>query len=319
MATKPLNNADPAGGGEINFTIPNLSVIVVAKNEAVNIVDCVRSATFAGEVLVLDSGSSDRTIDLARSVGARVLSTDWPGYGAQQNRAIDASVGDWIFSLDADERISPALADELRAVLANPSHQIYEVPRSSLYLTRFMRHSGWWPDRTLRLLRRGTAHFTEHEIHAHLRTRGTVGRLIHPIIHYSYREVQNLVEKMDRYSSGSARDLDARGKRGSLKAAIGHGLWAFIRTYLVKFGFLDGSMGFILAISNAQVTYYKYLKLAELQGRFERRNLPKRRPAPATVQPSQPATAGRGSCLVPEAEANCEIRTLLRNPGDGAP
>jgi glycosyltransferase involved in cell wall biosynthesis len=251
-------------------TLPQLSVIVVARNEALNIADCVLSAAFAGEVLVLDSGSSDGTADLARAAGARVMVTDWPGYGPQQNRAIDACSGEWIFSLDADERISPELAQELARVLAQPSHQVYDVPRSSLYLTRFMRHSGWWPDRTRRLFRRGSARFTGHLIHANLQTEKLVGSLEHPIIHYSFRDLHGVVEKMNRYSSGTARDLDARGKRGSLGSAVAHGLWAFIRTYFVQLGFLDGPIGFVLAVSNAEGVYYKYLKLAELQGRLPR-------------------------------------------------
>ena len=245
-----------------------LSVVIASFNEAGNIRDCLASAAWADECLVIDSGSSDDTVALARAAGARVICTDWPGYGPQQNRAIDAASGDWIYSLDADERITPALAAEIRAVLAAPAYAVYKVPRRSLLVTRFMRHSGWWPDYTKRLFRRGSARFTDHEIHAHLATHEAIGQLQNPMLHYSYRRLDQLLEKINRYSAGSARDLHARGRKGSLGGAIRHGLWAFLRTYFIKLGVLDGAMGFVLAVANAESAYYKHLKLAELQGRL---------------------------------------------------
>ena len=244
--------------------MPTLSVVIAARNEAANIADCVRSAAFADEVLVLDSGSSDATADLARAAGARVIVTDWPGYGPQQNRAIDASHGDWIYSLDADERITPVLAADIRAAIAAAEFDVFDVPRRSLFVHRFMRHSGWWPDRTRRLFKRDSARFTTHVIHANLATERPVGHLGAPMTHYSYRDLASVLEKMNRYSSGSARDLHERGKRGSLRSAIAHGLWAFMRTYVVKRGFLDGAEGFMVAVVNAETSYYKHLKLREI-------------------------------------------------------
>ncbi|MGJ0516858.1 MAG: glycosyltransferase family 2 protein [Methylomicrobium sp.] len=248
-----------------------LSVIIVAKNEAHNIVACVDSAAWADEVIVLDSGSSDDTVALAKAAGARVIETDWPGYGPQQNRGIDAAKGEWIYSLDADERITPELADEICSAIESHKFNVFDVPRRSLFVRRFMRHSGWWPDRTKRLFKKGRARFTDHEIHASLATEDAVGHLNEPMIHYSFLNYHSVVEKMNRYSSGGANDLNARGKRGSLAAAIGHGLWTFFRTYILKAGFLDGQQGLILSISNAEGTYYKYLKLWELQSRQSER------------------------------------------------
>jgi glycosyltransferase involved in cell wall biosynthesis len=247
--------------------MPTLTVTIVAKNEAANIAECVASARFADEVLVLDSGSSDDTVALARAAGARVEVTDWPGYGPQQNRALEMARGDWVFSLDADERISESLASEIRAAIAQAGHDGYDVPRRSLFVTRFLRHSGWWPDRTRRLVLRGRGRFTTHEIHANLQIDGAVGRLRSPLVHYSYRDLASVLEKMNRYSSGSARDLYAQGRRGSLAGAIGHGLWAFVRTYLLRLGLLDGAEGFMVAVVNAETSYYKHLKLAELERR----------------------------------------------------
>ena len=243
---------------------PTISVIIIAKNEALNIEDCVKSAAFADEILVMDSGSTDNTVQLAKDNGAIVVETDWPGYGPQQNKAIDKCKGDWIFSLDADERITPELAKEILETITFSQFVIFDVPRKSLFLTTFMSHSGWWPDRTRRLFKKGRARFTTHEIHANLNSTYTAGHLKSHMIHYSYRQLDDVLEKMNRYSSGSARDLKVHGKRGSLRKAIFHGLWAFIRTYFIKLGFLDGSEGFMVAVFNAECSYYKYLKLSYL-------------------------------------------------------
>ncbi|MCG2593430.1 glycosyltransferase family 2 protein [Ramlibacter sp. XY19] len=243
-----------------------LSVVIVAKNEAANIVDCVRSCRFADEVIVVDSGSTDGTPDLARAEGARVLVTpDWPGYGPQNNRGIDLATGDWFFSLDADERISEALAAEIRAAIADTRCNGFRVPRSSMYVGRFIKHSGWTPDYTRRLARRGLGRFTEHYLHANLQVQGELGTLKNPIIHYSFRDLEAVLEKLNRYSSANARDMVTAGRSGSMSRAVASGLWAFIRTYFLQLGFLDGRWGFMLAVSNAEGTYYRYLKLWLLQ------------------------------------------------------
>jgi len=241
-----------------------LSVIIITKNEAVNIVDCIKSALFAHEILVLDSGSEDNTIELALKAGARVIQTDWPGYGPQKNRAIKLSKGDWIYSLDADERISDDLAQEILSVINEKKFHVFDVPRKSFFINRFIKYSGWWPDRTRRLFERDFGKFTSHEVHENLSTSFPVGHLKSHMIHYSYRSLESVLKKINRYSSGSARDLKNK-KEGSLFKAITHGLWAFIRTYFIKFGFLDGREGFILAVMNAESSYYKYLKLYYLK------------------------------------------------------
>ena len=242
-----------------------LSIIIVAKDEAANIVECVRSARFADEVIVLDSGSRDCTADLARAEGATVVTTDWPGYGPQNNRGIDMAKGDWFFSLDADERITPQLAAEIRAAMAQAGINGYRVPRISMYCGRFMHHSGWRPDYTWRLARRGQGRFTEHYLHAHLEVKGATGTLKNDIVHFSFRTMESVLEKLDRYSTASARDMTAAGRKGSFGRAIGHGLWAFFRTYVLRLGFLDGRWGFMLAVSNAEGTYYRYIKLWLMQ------------------------------------------------------
>jgi len=241
-----------------------LTVIIATKNEVDNIKECIESVRFADEVIVLDSGSTDGTVELAKTLGAHVIETDWPGYGPQQNRGIDAATCDWVFSLDADERITQALAQEIRAVINQPLFYGFDVPRRSLFISRFLRHSGWWPDRTRRLVRRGKGQFTSHAIHANLRVDGNVGHLTQPIVHYSYRHLDSVIEKMNRYSSGSAGDMYACGKRATLLTATLHGVWTFLRTYILKLGVLDGAEGFIVSVANAEGSYYKHLKLREL-------------------------------------------------------
>jgi glycosyltransferase involved in cell wall biosynthesis len=242
-----------------------LTVIIVAKNEAHNIAECVRSAMFATEVIVLDSGSTDGTPDIAQSEGAKVVSTDWPGYGLQQTRGIAMARSDWVLSLDADERISASLQAEVLKVIHNPSADGYRVPRLSSMCGTFIHHSGWRPDYTLRLVKREKAGFTDHFLHAHMTVNGSRADLTESLIHYSYRDLDDVLEKLNRYASGNAKDLNTKGVQGSLSKAITHGFWAFVRTYIFRLGFLDGRYGFILAVYNAESTYYKYLKLMALQ------------------------------------------------------
>ena len=242
-----------------------LSIIIAAKNEAHNIADCVHSAAFADEVIVLDSGSTDGTPEVAARAGAQVVATDWPGYGPQQSRGIGLAQSDWVLSLDADERISPALQAEILQAIQEAKADGFRLPRLSSLCGTFIHHGGWRPDYTLRLVKREKAGFTHHFLHAHMTVDGTKADLRESLIHYSYRDLDDVLEKLNRYASGNAKDLDAKGVRGSFSKAISHGIWAFVRTYVVRAGFLDGRHGFMLAIYNAESTYYKYLKLLAMQ------------------------------------------------------
>lgn len=242
-----------------------LSITIITKNEAGNISECLRSCRFADEVVVLDCGSTDDTVALARAEGATVHVMDWAGDGPQKNRAIDLSTGDWFFSLDADERIPPELAAEIRQVIERDDVAGYRVPRHSMYAGRFMRHGGWRPDHTWRMARRGKGRWTDAHMHAHLRIDGPTGTLRHSLIHYSFRDLETVLDKVNRYSTAGARDMHQQGRKGSLGRAIAHGLWAFLRTYVLRLGFLDGRHGLMLALSTAEGTYYRYLKLWLLQ------------------------------------------------------
>ena len=240
----------------------SLTVIIVTKNEAENIEECLSSVQFADEILVLDSGSSDDTVVKAKAAGATVHCTDWPGYGLQQLRGIELSNSSWILSLDADERISIELKNEILTAISSPCADGYRLPRRSSFCGQFMRASGWVPDYTLRLAKKELAGFTDHFLHAHMTVRGSQADLVTPIIHFSYRNLDDVLEKLNRYSRGASIDLANQRVNSGLMKAILKGLWAFFRTYLLRAGFLDGRMGLILAIFNAETTYYKYLRLS---------------------------------------------------------
>jgi glycosyltransferase involved in cell wall biosynthesis len=252
----------------------SLAVVIVAKNEAARIADCIASAAFADEVLLLDSGSTDRTAAIAEAAGARVVVTDWPGYGPQVARGFSLVRSDWVLSLDADERIPARLQAEIRTAIETGAHDGYRIPRWSEFCGKVMHHGGWRPDRTLRLGRRAKSGFTADFLHAHMTVDGPVGDLAESLVHHSYPDVHDVLEKLDRYSSGSARDMHSRGRGASLAKAIAHGLFAFVRTYLLKLGFLDGRHGLMLAIYNAEYAYYKYVKLMFMQSPPRRPEFP---------------------------------------------
>lgn len=244
-----------------------LSIIIITKNEAASILGCLESVAFADEFIVVDSGSTDNTVALARDFGARVVVTpDWPGFGPQKNRALDLATGDWVLSLDADERVTPALASEIQAVLAAPAAQAYEIARLSDFCGRFIRHSGWWPDYVLRLFKRDVARFTDAAVHERvvLQEQGAPARLQQHFLHYPYANLDALINKVNRYSSDAAASMHARGKRATVFGALGHGCWTFVRIYLIRRGFLDGRHGLVLAVTAAAGSFFRYAKLSFL-------------------------------------------------------
>jgi glycosyltransferase involved in cell wall biosynthesis len=247
--------------------VPRLSAIIIAKNEAAHIADCLDSLAFCDERIVLDGGSTDDTVALAEKHGARVISApDWQGFGPQKNLALSQATGDWVLSLDADERVSPALADEMRKAITEAGADGYEMPRRSSFCGRMMRHSGWYPDYVLRLFRRGKARFSDDAVHERVICDGPVARLKEPLLHHPVARLEDALSRMDRYSSLGADMLVASGRRVSFVSGIVHGLWTFLRTYVFRAGFLDGREGFLLAVANAEGTYYRYMK-AWLAGR----------------------------------------------------
>src|SRR6185295_14215212 len=246
-----------------------LSVIIIAKNAESTVRRCLESVAWVDEIVVVESGSADRTADICRELGAKVHQTpDWPGHGPQKNRALDLATGDWLFSLDADEWVTVELRAEIARAIAAPGDKVaFALPRRSSFCGRFMRHSGWWPDYVRRLFRRGTARFSNDEGHDRLIVKGAVGRLSRPLHHETITSLDQLIDKMNAYSAMTARNLHQRGRSASIFTALFHGGWAFFRTYFLRAGFLDGREGLMLAIANAENSYYRYAKLALLAER----------------------------------------------------
>ena len=248
------------------MSIPHLSVILITHNEAGNIAECLASVAFADERIVVDGGSTDGTADIARSLGATVVTAaDWPGFGAQKNRALALATGRWVFSIDADERVGPELAASIqRAIAGDPREAGFDLSRLSNFCGQWMRHGDWYPDRVLRLFRRDAGRFSDDQVHERLIVDGRIGRLNGELLHHSMPRLEDALDKMNRYSSGRAADKVAAGARGGLASALSHGVWAFLRCYILHRGFLDGRLGFVLAMYVAEGTYYRYLKMGLL-------------------------------------------------------
>jgi glycosyltransferase involved in cell wall biosynthesis len=243
---------------------PTLSVILITRDEAHTVAACLESVRWADEIVVLDSGSRDETVAICRRYTPNVRETDWPGFGIQKNRALAEARGEWVLSVDADERVSPELAAEIRERIATSGAAGFQVPFESYFLGRRIRHGDWAGERHLRLFRRTAGRFTDDPVHERLIVDGRVEALGHPIRHHSYDDLEEVLEKVNRYSTAGARLRRARGQRSSLTRAVLHGGWTFFRGYLLRGGFLDGREGFLLAVSNATGAFYRYAKLMYL-------------------------------------------------------
>jgi glycosyltransferase involved in cell wall biosynthesis len=245
--------------------MPSLSVAIIALNEEARIRACLESVAWADEIVVVDSGSSDGTPAIAREFTDRVLSRAWTGYSDQKNFALDQCRSEWILSLDADERVSEALRAEIRATLAGqPGAAGFLIPRQNVFQGRWIRHGGFYPDHQLRLFRRGRGVFSPHAVHESVRVDGPVGRLRAPLVHQSYRGVDDFVTRANRYSELAARELAARGAGGSLADLLVRPFWRFASGYVLRAGFLDGWRGFVLAVLYA---YYVFLRAAKVRER----------------------------------------------------
>ncbi len=257
--------------------MPSLSAIVIARNEADNIKACLAGLAFADERLVIDGGSEDPTVAIAETAGARVVVlADWQGFGVQRQRAEALAQGDWILMVDADERVSNALADEIREAL-DGSHstgiQVFEIPRLTAVFGQNIRHGGWYPDPVARLYAREAAGYDAARVHERLVPKPGVGigRLEHPLLHQSYRDLPAYLAKSSLYATEWANEREVRGKRASLGQGFLHALGCFVRMYWLRAGFLDGSVGFLLAVLSAHSTFIKYAELW-LRGRKTAKN-----------------------------------------------
>lgn len=242
----------------------SLSVIIIAHNERDNIRECLASVAFADECIVLDGGSTDGTVDIAKSMNAQVVqSTEWQGFGHQKNMALSHAQSDWVLSLDADERISPELALEIQTAIASRQMDVYEIPRQTNFCGTWIRHCGWTPDRVARLFKRGQASFTSDKVHERLTGPGMrrLGRLKHAMLHFSYPTPAHYWRKLQSYSQAWAEQKFAQGQNTSMTRACLSAVAAFIKSYFLRLGFLDGAMGLVVCNMQAQAAFGKYFTL----------------------------------------------------------
>jgi glycosyltransferase involved in cell wall biosynthesis len=242
-----------------------LTVITLTLNEEHNIGACLESARWADELIVVDSGSTDRTVEIARSFTPKVIDVAWEGYGAARNHALTEASGDWILWLDADERVTPELAEEIRKILRDDARSIngYAIARRAYFLGRWIRHSGWYPGRVVRLFRRGTGHFSETRVHEQLHLDGISASTQHDLLHHTDPDLQHYFVKFNRYTSLAADDMAAAGRTFKLRDILLRPPFQFVKMYLLRRGFLDGIEGLILAVLSSAYVFTKYAKLWE--------------------------------------------------------
>jgi glycosyltransferase involved in cell wall biosynthesis len=250
-----------------------ISAIVITLNEEESIADALESLKWADEIIVVDSESSDRTVEIARKFTDRIYARSWPGYAAQKNFAAAQAQFDWIFSLDADERVSDSLADEIQHLKRSPEPQAagFEMPRLTRYLGRWIKHSGWYPDYKLRLYNRRHGAWQGDFVHESIKVDGSIQRLNGDLLHYTVNNASDHHLRIDRYTTLAAEQMRSQGKTASLPSMIFSPPVAFIRSYIFKLGFLDGPQGFAIARFAAHYVFLKNLKLWEMDS--AKRNL----------------------------------------------
>jgi glycosyltransferase involved in cell wall biosynthesis len=250
---------------------PRLSACIITFNEEGFIAACIRSVGWCDEIVVVDSHSTDRTREIATEMGARVIERDWPGFVEQKQFATDTAGYDWILQLDADERISPALREEIERLRSAgfPGAVCWRMPRLSWYLGAWIRHGSWYPDRVGRLFDRRHGRWGGYEPHARVETSGPVGRLRNDLLHYPYSSLSDHLQRIDRYTNDMARSLRERGRRARVADLVLRPWFRFLRFYILKRGFLDGWRGLLLASLEVHYTRIKYAKMLEMQRRDE--------------------------------------------------
>lgn len=251
-----------------------LSTIVIVRDEAANLTACLQSVTSADEYIVVEHGSLDETCAMATAAGATVIQTlDWPGFGPQKNRALSHARGEWVLSIDADERVTPVLMASIKTAINSGEADAYEIPRLTQFCGQWIRHSGWTPDLVLRLFRRESARFSDDLVHEKLLLNhpgARIGRLSEPLLHYSYRTPADYWSKLQRYSRDWALQRHRDGKKTTMTRAALSGMAAFLRSYIFRLGFLDGAMGFAVCSMQAQAAFGKYFELYCLDRQYER-------------------------------------------------
>ena len=242
----------------------DISAVIITLNEEANIEDCLKSVSWAREIVVVDAESTDRTREIALGFTREVHEKKWEGYSEAKRFAVSRAGSEWVLSLDADERVTPGLRREIESLPPRAGVDGYMVPIAPFFLGRWIKHCGWYPGLKLRLFRKDAASITEKRLHEGIRVQGEVGRLENPLLHYAYPTVRSYFEKFTRYTDIAAAELRDNGVRAGLFDLVARPFYSFIKMYLFKLGFLDGVEGFILCIFSAFYVFVKYAKLREL-------------------------------------------------------
>jgi glycosyltransferase involved in cell wall biosynthesis len=244
----------------------SLSVAIITKDEEANLPGCLKSVAFARQIVVVDSGSADGTLEIARGFGCDVFVEPWKGFGPQKQMAIDRCREPWVLVLDADERIPPETEKAIRQVVSGGEGSApgYSFPRKNFFQGRWIRHMGWWPDRITRLFRNGKGRMTEAAVHEAVDVAGQIALLHAPIEHYTESRLGEILKKIDRYSTLAAEEAFREGRRSSVWGALARAELTFVQDYVIRLGFLDGRQGLVLSVTDAVNKFFKYAKLSEL-------------------------------------------------------
>lgn len=248
-----------------------ISVYIIAFNEVDKIRDCINSVLWADEIILADSHSTDGTTEIAKSLGAKIIHIKFDGYGDLRNKAISHCNGEWIFSLDSDERCTEKVRDEILSVIENADHDIYRVPRKNFFMGRWIKYSGWYPNyRQPQLFRKGKMSYDLKPVHEGFISHSSkeIGNIKNFIWQFPFKNTAEVIHKANRYSTLGVKKLQDKGKVGGVFIALLHGLWSFIKHYILKLGFLDGGPGFVIAVGNFEGTFYRYIKLTEAQSEW---------------------------------------------------
>jgi len=241
-----------------------ISVVIITYNEELNVDNALASVSDFDDIVVVDSFSSDKTVDIARKYTERIYQHEWQGFARQKQTAVDYARNEWVLVLDADERVSPALKKEIQTAITAAGYDGFLIPRKNFFLGKWIRYGGWWPDAVLRLFRRRSGAFDMREVHEKVVVRGAVRSLAEPLEHYSYRSLSGYIKKMESYATLSAHEYRKRNNNTGVTALIINPASTFIKMYLLRRGFLDGVHGFLLAVLYSFHTFLKYAKLWEM-------------------------------------------------------
>ena len=246
-----------------------LSVVIIARNEEKNLPRCLDSVKWADEIIVVDSGSVDKTVQIAQEHGARIVKVEWRGFGVSKQAGVDAATGEWILSIDADEVVPDILTDEIKAEIHKSDNETvgYYIPRKTQFLGRWIRHGGWYPDYVLRLFRRDRGGFDSALVHETVQVSGPTVRLKHALEHYSYPDLDSYFNKLNRYTTLAAQDLHRKGCAAGLFKILINPVAKFLKQYCLRGGWLDGLEGLLLALLSAGYVMTKYAKLRDLNRR----------------------------------------------------